>query len=148
VEPEDFRYYLRVRYSECDAQQVVFNARYADYAGLAAAEYLRAVGLHDELNRGQLGTQVVRMLIEWKAGARYDQILELSVRVTRIGTTSFTFSVAIRVAGSDAVIATAEIVCVLIDERQLAKRPLHDHHRRALAAGAPGAHTDHAGYFA
>ena len=27
-----FRYYLRVRYQECDPQHVVFNARYGDYA--------------------------------------------------------------------------------------------------------------------
>ncbi|MFP5307388.1 MAG: acyl-CoA thioesterase, partial [Gammaproteobacteria bacterium] len=25
---DSFRYYLRVRYGECDAQKVVFNARY------------------------------------------------------------------------------------------------------------------------
>ncbi len=28
---ENFTLLLRVRYGECDAQQVVFNARYADY---------------------------------------------------------------------------------------------------------------------
>ena len=33
-----FRYYLRVRYGECDAQKVVFNARYADYIDLATTE--------------------------------------------------------------------------------------------------------------
>ncbi len=27
-----FRYYLRVRYQDCDAQNVVFNSRYSDYA--------------------------------------------------------------------------------------------------------------------
>ena len=27
---------VRVRYAECDAQGVVFNARYADYADLAS----------------------------------------------------------------------------------------------------------------
>ena len=34
-----FELLLRVRYSECDAQEVVFNARYADYADLAATEF-------------------------------------------------------------------------------------------------------------
>ena len=29
MNPERFRYFLRVRYGECDAQKVVFNARYA-----------------------------------------------------------------------------------------------------------------------
>ena len=37
-----FRYYLRVRYQECDAQHVVFNARYGDYVDLACFEFLRA----------------------------------------------------------------------------------------------------------
>ena len=39
-----FRYYLRVRYSECDAQKVVFNSRYGDYIDLATTEFLRALG--------------------------------------------------------------------------------------------------------
>jgi len=30
-----FTLYLRVRYGECDAQKVVFNARYADYVDVA-----------------------------------------------------------------------------------------------------------------
>jgi len=30
-----FRYYLRVRYVECDAQKVVFNSRYAEYVDVS-----------------------------------------------------------------------------------------------------------------
>ena len=30
-----FRYYMRVRFQECDAQHVVFNARYGDYIDIA-----------------------------------------------------------------------------------------------------------------
>jgi acyl-CoA thioester hydrolase len=41
-----FRYYLRVRYSECDSQKVVFNARYGEYVDLAVTEYVRAAGLN------------------------------------------------------------------------------------------------------
>ena len=37
-----FRYYVRVRYQDCDAQHVVFNARYGDYIDLACFEFLRA----------------------------------------------------------------------------------------------------------
>lgn len=39
-----FRYYLRVRYDECDAQKVVFNARYGAYVDLAVGEFYRAFG--------------------------------------------------------------------------------------------------------
>ena len=41
---EPFRFRFRVRYNECDAQQVVFNARYADYVDLAMTEFMRALG--------------------------------------------------------------------------------------------------------
>ena len=37
-----FRYYLRVRYQDCDQQQVVFNSRFSEYADLASLEFLRA----------------------------------------------------------------------------------------------------------
>ena len=36
---QPFRYYMQVRYGECDAQKVVFNARYGDYTDLAATEF-------------------------------------------------------------------------------------------------------------
>src|SRR5262245_38413749 len=34
-----FRFLLRVRYGEVDAQKVVFNARWGDYVDLAVTEY-------------------------------------------------------------------------------------------------------------
>ena len=39
-----FRYYLRVRYIECDAQKVVFNSRYSEYVDVGFSEFLRAAG--------------------------------------------------------------------------------------------------------
>ena len=39
--PMEYRF--RVRYAECDAQQVVFNARYADYVDITINEYIRAL---------------------------------------------------------------------------------------------------------
>ena len=38
-----FRYYLRVRYQECDSQHVVFNAHYSAYVDLAMSEFMRAI---------------------------------------------------------------------------------------------------------
>src|SRR5512132_1800272 len=96
-----FRYYLRVRYGECDAQKVVFNSRYADYVDLATAEYFRALGYEKEIQNGELDYQLVRQTVEWRAPARYDQILELSVAVRHIGNTSFTLFTEFRFAGGE-----------------------------------------------
>jgi acyl-CoA thioester hydrolase len=138
--PDRFRYYLRVRYGECDAQKVVFNARYADYVDLATSEYLRALGFGEVLDY-----QLVKLTIEWKAPARHDQVLELSVATKHLGTTSFTLSTEFRIAGDDRILATAETVNVFVDPHTLHKTPLPPDFRSALEKGAPGIVTDHAG---
>lgn len=141
-----FRYYLRVRYVECDAQKVVFNSRYAEYVDVAMNEYLRALGVLDQFTRGRLDFQLVKQTVEWKAPARFDQVLELSMQTRRVGTTSFTVSVEFRVAGDDRVIVTAETVYVLLDGATLTKLPVPDDVRAALTAGARGTTIDHAAY--
>jgi acyl-CoA thioester hydrolase len=80
---------IRVRYGECDAQAVVFNARYADYADLAATEYIRALVGYQKMLDGGFDNQVVSLHIDWLASARFDDVLNLCVTVGRIGNTSF-----------------------------------------------------------
>jgi acyl-CoA thioester hydrolase len=141
-----FTYYLRVRYGECDAQKVVFNARYGDYVDVAVNEFIRALGLGDALINGVLDFQLVKQTIEWKASARFDQVLALSVHAGHLGTTSFTLRTEFRIAGDDRVIATVETVYVLVDAKSLQKVPLPDALRAALTGGAAGKVTDHAAF--
>src|SRR5215467_14653104 len=103
---DHFRYYLRVRYGECDAQKVVFNSRYSDYVDISTSEYLRALGYGDALMSGELDFQLVKQTVEWKAPARFDQVLEISVYAGRLGNTSFTLATEFRIAGEDGIIAT------------------------------------------
>jgi acyl-CoA thioester hydrolase len=141
-----FRYYLRVRYIECDAQKVVFNSRYAEYVDVSINEFIRALGFLPEFLEGNLDFQLVKQTVEWRAPARYDQVLELSIAVVRLGTTSFTVGTTFRIAGDDRVIVTVETVYVLVDGRTLTKLPLPDALRAALSAGAAGQVTDHAAF--
>ena len=158
-----FRYYLRVRYGECDAQKVVFNSRYSDYVDVSINEFLRAIGILDDFVDGHLDFQLVKQTIEWKAPARFDQVLELSIAATRLGNTSFTLATEFRIAGpagtvgpvspdilgeDQHAIVTAETVYVLVDAKTLTKLPLPDQVRAALQGGARGLVTDHAGYLA
>ena len=142
-----FRYYLRVRYQECDAQHVVFNARYGDYVDLACFEFLRAaLPRPEDCFDGTFESQTVRQLVEWKAGARFDDVLEVSVRTGRIGTTSFTLSFEIRRAGESEPLVTSEMVYVHVDKATYTKREIAPEMRAALQAGAAGRVVDHAGY--
>lgn len=155
---ERFRYYLRVRYSECDAQKVVFNANYGNYVDLAMSEYLRALGFTYAPAGAEpvagcpnpgfiLDFQLVKQTTQWRAPARYDQVLELSVATRHLGTTSFTLATEFRLAGEQPLIATCETVYVHVDGHTLSKAPLPEPFRAALERGAPGVRIDHAGYF-
>lgn len=157
-----FRYYLRVRYQDCDAQHVVFNSRYSEYADLACFEFLRAaLPRPTDGFDGTFEIQTVRQVIEWKSPARFDDVLEVSVWVSRIGTTSFTLSTEMRRAdgptdpsrrdgtrerGGSKVLATTETTYVQVDHATFAKRAIAREIRAALEAGARGQTTDHAGY--
>jgi acyl-CoA thioester hydrolase len=143
-----FRYYLRVRYIECDAQKVVFNSRYGEYVDVSINEFLRAIGVLQQFTDGDLDFQLVKQTVEWKAPAHFDEVLELSIAATRLGNTSFTLATEFRIAGGDGrAIVTAETVYVLVDGRTLTKLTLPDALREALQRGAAGQMTDHAAYF-
>jgi acyl-CoA thioester hydrolase len=143
---DPFRYFLRVRYIECDAQKVVFNSRYSEYVDVGINEFLRAAGVLGDFISGPLDFQLVRQTVEWKAPARFDQVLELRIAATRLGTTSFTIGTQFRVAGEERVIVTVETIYVLVDGKTLTKLPLPDAIRAALQEGAAGRVTDHAAY--
>ena len=142
-----FRYYLRVRYQECDAQHVVFNARYADYADLACFEFLRAaLPRPTDVFDGTFECQTVRQVIEWKGPARFDDVLEISMQASRIGTTSFALSAQMRRAGEADVLVTTETTYVHVDPKTFTKREIGPEMRAALEGGARGKTADHAGY--
>jgi len=88
----------------------------------------------------------VRQTFEWKASARYDQVIELSPLVKHLGNTSFTLFTEFRIAGEERIFATAETVYVHVDASTLGKQALPAAFRAALERGAPGVTIDHAGY--
>lgn len=142
-----FCYYLRVRYLECDAQKVVFNARYVDYVDLAVTEFIRAVwGSYTDLLSNDIDFQVVSLSIDWAAPARYDDILGITVESHKIGDSSFTLKVAVYNALTRARLASVKVVDVLVDATHLKKMTIPEDMRRRLEAGAPGVTVDHAGF--
>ena len=141
-----FRYYFRVRYGDCDAQKVVFNVRYGEYVDISTLEFLRALGYGEAVATGTLDYSVVKQTLEWKAPARFDQVIEASVGSKHLGSTSFTLLTEFRVAGEEEIITRAETVYVFVDPQTLCKEPLTDAFRAALEKGAAGMVTDHAAY--
>lgn len=142
---EPFGLLFRVRYAECDAQGIVFNARYGDYVDLAATEFLRAMD-HDyqSLVAQGLETQVVRLVLEWQAPARFDEVLCARVACSRLGRTSYTLTTTFERWGTDEVVATAECVYVFVTVDPYAPTPIPEAMRDVLEAGVPGVLVDQA----
>lgn len=136
---------LRVRYGECDAQGIVFNARWGDYVDVAATEFQRAVfGSVDPATMG-MDWQLVKQTIEWRSPARYDDVLEIRVRTLRVGTTSFVLESEFRRHAAGDTLARAETIYVVVTPDVRTKRPITDRERALLERGAPERFVDHAG---
>ena len=134
-----FTVYLRVRYAECDAQKVVFNARYADYVDVVITEYMRVLmGGYSVLFAHGVDNQLVRMLIEWRASARFDDILAVEVETLKVGNTSFTLQFLFKRYPDGVLLSTVETVYVLVDTNNYQKTPIPDWLREKMLAGAPG----------
>jgi acyl-CoA thioester hydrolase len=130
-----FHFPFRVRYSEVDAQAVVFNAHYLTYFDTAITEYFRALGYDylGEAERTGADFHIVRSVVEYKAPIRFDEEIEVGVRVVKIGRSSIALALAIFAKGAEDLRATGEVVWVCID-RQTHKSSAVAEPLRALIA--------------
>jgi len=141
-----FTHLLRVRYADCDAQSIVFNGKYVEYIDVAATEFVRVIwGGFSALFDRDLDHQVVNVNVSWKSPAEFDDVIAISVESAHIGNTSYTLKLGFNNHATSAVIATAEIVYVMINTKKHAKAKIPDDLRAALEEGAPNVVVDHAG---
>lgn len=139
--PGLFRFRFRVRYQECDAQKIVFNARWSEYIDVAATEMVRAALGGPEAADWRL----VRQLLEWKASGRFDDVIEARMTTRTLGTTSFTMATTFHRLPDEELLVTAETVYVMTDPETAKKRPITEEERRLLAPGAIDALVDCSG---
>ena len=135
-----FRYaaYTRVGFSETDAQGVVYYGRYMPYFDLARTEYHRHLAL-GSIRAGEGDFAMRASTVEYHAPARFDDLLEVFVRVERIGTTSVTYDhAAYRLGegadneGDDELMVTAKQTLVWLDLARRRPLPVPDLFRRRI----------------
>jgi len=115
--PFKFSAFVRVGFSDTDAQGIVYYGRYLPYFDLARAEYLRHLHL---LHSNPGGPEfVMRALsVVYEAPAQFDDLLEVFIRTRRIGRTSVTQEFcAVRDDGGVMCTADQTLVCVDMAER-------------------------------
>ena len=125
--PFKFSARTRVGFSDTDAQGIVYYGRYNPYFDLARVEYLRMLGqLHREAN----GDFVMRANdVDYFAPARFDDELEIYVRVSRVGRTSVTFEFSAHKIPEDILMVTAHQTLVYVDLEERQALPVPDDYR-------------------
>jgi acyl-CoA thioester hydrolase len=124
--PFRFAYRTRVGFDETDAQGIVYYGRYMPYFDRARVEYQRHLGLLQR-RAGEPEFVMRAQHVEYHAPARFDDELEVFVRVRRIGTTSMSWEFqAYEVAdGEHLVSANQTLVAVDLAERRPVAVPAH-----------------------
>src|SRR5208282_3628300 len=127
-----FVHRLRVRYNECDAQGHVFNANYFVYFDVTLTELWReALGSYDALIADGLDLVVAETRARFRAPARFDDELEITLEVERLGNTSMVSAIGIARHGDT--LAEGRIVHIFVCADHLGeKAAIPDHVRRTL----------------
>jgi YbgC/YbaW family acyl-CoA thioester hydrolase len=119
--PFKYSAHARVDFSDTDAQGVVYYGRYLPYFDMARVEYLRELGLLVTDPRDR--EFVMRALsVEYFAPARFDDAIEIFVRLSRIGSSSTRWEFAAHRVADDELMVTSSQTMVLIDVE--ARRPV------------------------
>ena len=109
-----FAHLLRVRFAEVDYQGVVFNAHYLTYLDTALTEYMRYLGMDVSLNANskEFDFQLIKTTLEYKIPAKFDEEIEVAIRVKRIGNSSITFEAGVFNKANSALLVVGELVWV------------------------------------
>jgi acyl-CoA thioester hydrolase len=108
-----FRHELRVRYGECDAQGIVFNANYLLYFDVAFTELWRAaVGPWSEMTERGYDAVVGEARLAFRSPARFDDVIALELTAARLGRSSIT--TAVRVLRGDELLVEGELRHVVV----------------------------------
>jgi len=122
---------IRVRYSECDQQGIVFNANYLVYFDVADTELLRhAVGSYGELVERGIDMVVAETSLRFLRPAQFDDELDLEISLTALGTTSKTSR--LRILRDGELLVEGSMRHVFINPETKQKQAMPDDVRRAL----------------
>jgi acyl-CoA thioester hydrolase len=123
----------RVWFSDTDAQGIVYYGRYLPYFDHARVEYHRHLVRSPFAEAG--GEFVMRALrVDYRAPARFDDLIEAFVRVKRIGRTSMTYECAAYRLPDDQLMVVAELTVVLVDLGERRAIPIPDDVREVVRA--------------
>jgi acyl-CoA thioester hydrolase len=130
-----FVHRLRVRYHECDAQGIVFNANHFAYFDITLTELWReAFGSYDAMVESGSDVVVVDAQATFHASPRFDDMLDIEMSIAELGNSSMTSEFAEKRNGD--LLVSGRMVHVFVDPKTMEKQPIRDDVRARLAGFA------------
>ena len=131
---KSFSYNFRIRYSEVDAQKIVYNSHYLTFLDVSIFEFFDAIGFNQEEYIKETNNEfhTVKAVVEYKAPATLGDTIEVLTRIKKIGNSSITFQQEIYLHESDKLLATGEIVWVNTNQEEMVPITVPDYLRQLL----------------
>ena len=118
-----FRYSVRVRYHECDAQARVYFANYLKYIDDAKLELVKeAFGSYEGLTAHGIDLVTAHASADFVAPAGFDDRLDVLVAITRLGERSI--SVGAAIGRCDVTLVNGTITLVSVDPTRATAVPI------------------------
>ena len=118
-----FVHQLRVRYHECDAQGIVFNAHHFAFFDITLTELWReAFGSYDAMVAAGSDVVVVDAQASFKASPRFDDVLDIEMAIAKLGSSSMTSTFEEKRGGE--LLVTGRMVHVFVDPTTMEKQEI------------------------
>lgn len=120
-------YRRKIRFSDTDAQSIVFNANYLTYVDDALTDYFDEVGIpwSEFVERGYEAV-VGRVELDFRSPGRLGDTLVTGVRIGRVGTTSAVFEFRIWTEADERTVVEGREIYVFLDHETFQKAPVPD----------------------
>jgi acyl-CoA thioester hydrolase len=124
--PHEFTWPVRVYYEDTDLGGVVYYANYLKFMERARTEWLRAAGVDQSRLLADAGLLfvIVGCDVAYRKPARFDDLLDVTVRPESLGRTRFTVMQEVRRGGE--VLVTGRVTAACIDAATFRPKAIPD----------------------
>lgn len=129
-----FSHRQRVRWTEVDLQGVVFFGHYYAYFDHGMTEYFRELGYPypDAFVDATTDTFIKHCECDYHGSARYDDVIDIHVRVARLGRSSL--NMAFKITRGEDLLVTGNVVYVFADPNTRQSKAIPETLRAAVQA--------------
>lgn len=140
VDRYPYHHAITTRWLDNDMYGHVNNVQYYSFFDTAVTAWLMAHGGLDPEGGNTIGL-CVSSECNYYAPLSFPEIVDVGVRVGRIGNTSVRYELELKIHGSSTVAASGHFIHVYVDRESRRPTPLPDVFRKALAALVPPRQT-------